>query len=93
MSSVCPFISTYHGYSICHGYYAYTCLHSHVLNSLVPTQADDTLALMQHQTKLYLANVTHLSHDLFYQLVRARHRNGNRAVSVCQDHSRDAYMN
>lgn len=33
-------------------------------------QADDHLALIQHQTKLYLVNVTNLTRDLFYQQVR-----------------------
>ena len=34
-------------------------------------QANDTLALVQHQTKLYLVDITHLSRDLFYQQVGA----------------------
>ena len=32
--------------------------------------ADDTLALVQHQTKLYLVDAYQLSHDLFFQQVR-----------------------
>ncbi len=31
--------------------------------------ADDTLALIQHQTRLYLADANQLSRDLFYQQV------------------------
>ena len=31
--------------------------------------ADDTLALVQHQTRLYLADAYQLSRDLFYQQV------------------------
>ena len=32
--------------------------------------ADHTLALLQHGTKLYLANAQLLTHDMFYQQVR-----------------------
>ena len=34
--------------------------------------ADDTLALVQHQTKLYLVDAHQLSRDLFYQQVSGR---------------------
>ena len=33
--------------------------------------ADDSLALLQHSTRLYLVDVTALTHDMFYQQVRA----------------------
>lgn len=33
-------------------------------------QADDTLALLQHETRLYLVSVTNISRDLFYHQVR-----------------------
>lgn len=31
--------------------------------------ADDSLALVQHGTRLYLLNIQALSHDMFYQQV------------------------
>ena len=34
--------------------------------------ADDTLALVQHQTKLYLVDAHQLARDLFYQQVSGR---------------------
>ncbi len=34
--------------------------------------ADETLAIVQHQTKLYLVNGHQLSRDLFYQQVSGR---------------------
>ncbi len=39
--------------------------------------ADETLALLQHGTRLYLLNVANLSKDMFYQQVsRARPHQG-----------------
>jgi DNA mismatch repair ATPase MutL len=37
-----------------------------------PTQADDQLALLQHNTQLYLVDVGALTRDLFYQLLLTR---------------------
>lgn len=36
--------------------------------TLLPPQADHQLALLQHGTRLYLVNMSHITHDLFYQL-------------------------
>ena len=42
--------------------------------------ADETLALLQHGTRLYLLNVAALSKDMFYQQVSRRHTAAAAAV-------------
>ena len=46
--------------------------------------ADETLALLQHSTRLYILNVANLSKDMFYQQVGLLiHRQQGLAVSDC----------
>ncbi len=45
--------------------------------------ADDTLALLQHGTRLYLLNVAALSRDMFYQQVSRMHIAAAAAAAAC----------
>jgi len=45
--------------------------------------ADETLALLQHGTRLYLLNVAALSKDMFYQQVSRMHTAAAAAAAAC----------